>query len=632
MTPPETAPPRAIARAVGCAALLVLTAIACGGATTRPVQVGILAGLGLLWLLVPVRRLPSRELILCAGGIVALAAMAWLPASWFAVEPWRHGLQSIGIPLPVSLSPQPCLSAEALTWLLMGLAWLAWLLGQKWDRAARAAAMRILACGLVLIAATALAARALHLTVPGWLSAPSFGPFPNRNHTGHVLALGGMLALGCAADAWRRHPAKALPWFIGGAIILAALIVNYSRGGLLLILGAVVLWAALEAWQRRSWKTLAVGASLVLVLGSGVLIGGGTFAARFAGGADSGVGFRVFIWRDTLALIHASPWCGAGLGNFQALFPFYRHASVNQQSVLHPESDWLWLATELGWLGVAFALAAAFLVLSPALPLAPGSQRRLRGAALAAAVAALLHAAIDVPGHRVGSALLALFVMVLARPDPPALLDSKIAVAFSRFCGLLALAAALVLARLPDETTAAQTLSRDGRFAVAEAAADRALARAPLDWRAYFARAGARAGLGKTLAALADFRRARVLEPHYAGVPYEEGRFWLQIQPALALTAWREVVRRSPEDVSLYGGMLDAAPDNAAFRAQLLAIAQGHPGLQLQWFQSAPPVEARAQWSALAAAVRSATPAQRTAFQHRAEEIGAVPPLPAPPP
>ncbi|MDR3406318.1 MAG: O-antigen ligase family protein [Chthoniobacter sp.] len=623
-----TAPSRAAVRAVGCAALLVLAAIACGGTTTRPVQVFILAGLGVLWLLAPARRAPDRGLLICGGGLLVLAAMAWLPASWFAVEPWRHGLQSIGIPLPATLSPQPCLSAEALLWLLVGLAWLGWLLGQKWNPAARVTAMRTLAAGLVLIAATALAARALHLTVPGWLSAPSFGPFPNRNHTGHVFALGGMLALGCAADAWRRDWRKALPWLVSSAVILVALVVNYSRGGLLLFLGAAVLWAALETWRRRSWTTLAVGASLVLVLVSLVLMGGGSFAARFAGGADSEVAFRVFIWRDTLALIHASPWCGAGLGNFQALFPLYRSASVTQQSVLHPESDWLWLATELGWLGVACALAAAYLVLRPALPLTPGSQRRLRGAALAAAVAALLHAAIDVPGHRVGSALLALFVVVLARPDAPALPDSKVTAACSRLLGLLALGAACVLARLPDETAAAQAFSRAGRFADAEAAADRALAHAPLDWRAYFARGGTRACLGKTLAALADFRRARVLEPHYAGVPNEEGRFWLQAQPALALTAWREAVRRSPDDESLYGGMLDAAPNNPEFRAQLLAIAQNHPALQLAWFRSAPPAEARAHLEMIAAAVRQGTPAQRAAFQQRAEEIGAQPARP----
>jgi tetratricopeptide (TPR) repeat protein len=619
----------ASSRAVVGAALLVLVAIAYGGGTTRPAQIVVLAGLGFLWLLAPARRMPGRGFIRCACGLLALAGMAWWPASWFAVESWRRGLQAIGVVLPGTHSPQPWWSAEALLWLIVALAWLAWLLGQSWTKTARVAAMSILAGGIGLIAAVALTARASHLVVPGWLSDRGFGPFPNRNHTGHVLALGGVLALGCAAHAWQRDWRKALPWLITAGVILAALVVNYSRGGLLLFFGAMAIWSALVAWERKSWQILAVGISSVLVLASVVLIAGGPVAARFAGGADSGVAFRVLIWRDTLTLIHAAPWCGAGLGNFAALFPLYRHLSVNQQSVLHPESDWLWLATELGWPGVALALGVVFFVLREALPLSPGSSRRLRAAALAAAIAALLHSAIDVPEHRLGAALMALMVMALAVRDAPSAPDSWLAAACSRGFGVLALLAALAILRVPDEVARAATLSQAGRFADAEAAADRALVRAPLDWRAYFARAGARACRGRTLEALADFRRARTLEPHYAGLPFEEGRFWLQRQPALALTVWREVLRRlsPPDDEPLYGAMLGAAPDNAAFRAELLAMAQDRPVLQLDWFEFAPPVEARSHLEMIADAVRQGTPAQRAAFQRRANEIaGAVPP------
>ncbi|EDY19585.1 hypothetical protein CfE428DRAFT_2761 [Chthoniobacter flavus Ellin428] len=114
------------------AALLVLGAIACGGATTRPVQVAVLIGLGLLWLLAPARRIPDHGFVICAGGLLLLAATAWLPANWFAAESWRPGLLAVGIPLGPTLSPQLWLSAEAGLWLVMGLAWLGWLLGRPW--------------------------------------------------------------------------------------------------------------------------------------------------------------------------------------------------------------------------------------------------------------------------------------------------------------------------------------------------------------------------------------------------------------------------------------------------------------------------------------------------------------------
>lgn len=632
MMPPGKLPNRA----AGFAAVLMLGAIAWGGTTTPLAQVVILAGLGLLWLIAPARRAPGRGFAVCAFGLLALGTLAWLPATWFATESWRRGLGAVGIPLPLTLSPQPWLTAEAMLWLVMGLAWMSWLLGQGWTGATRVMIARMLAGGMVLISLAALVAWAAHYSIPGWLSERGFGPFPNRNHTGHVLALGGMLALGCAADAGRRERAKALPWLIGAGAILIALVANYSRGGLLLFFGAIVLWAGLEAWQRKSWKTLAVGASLVLVLFSIVLLRGDAFAGRFAGGADSQVAFRAFIWRDTLALIHASPWCGSGLGNFTALFPLFRNLSVNQQSVLHPESDWLWLAAETGWFGVVFAVALAFVVLRGAFPFVSGSRRHLRGAAWAGAVAALLHAGIDVPGHRVGSAFLALFVMILARREeekgaetsPRRPSGSGLAVVASRLCGMAALGASVwCLSQMPDSAARAELLSRGGRYPEAELAADRALVRAPLAWHAYFTRGGARACQGRNLEALADFRRARTLEPHYAGVPFEEGRFWLQTQPLLALTVWGEALRRlpSPEDEALYGAMLGDAPDDAEFRAALLNLAHGRPALRLQWFLFVPPAEARPLFDTFAEEAGHYTPAQRSAFERRAGEIGASP-------
>src|SRR5581483_2798492 len=102
-----------------------------------------------------------------------------------------------------------------------------------------------------------------------------FGPFPNRNHTGHAFALGGVLALGCAADAARRDWKKALSWLLDPDLTFVAIVFAYSRCGLLLFVGSIAVWSALAAWQRRSWAILAVGASLVLVLGAVVLVAGG---------------------------------------------------------------------------------------------------------------------------------------------------------------------------------------------------------------------------------------------------------------------------------------------------------------------------------------------------------------------
>ena len=50
-----------------------------------------------------------------------------------------------------------------------------------------------------------------------------------------------------------------------------------------------------------------------------------------------------------LALAAQAPILGNGLGNFEYLFPIFREKSARKNFALHPESDWLWAASELGW-------------------------------------------------------------------------------------------------------------------------------------------------------------------------------------------------------------------------------------------------------------------------------------------
>jgi hypothetical protein len=370
-------------------------------------------------------------------------------------------------------------------------------------------------------------------------------------------------------------------------------------------------------------KTVAVGLSALLVASAVIFVGGGPIAERFAGGGDSEIAFRPLIWRDALTLIHASPWCGIGLGNFEALFPFYRAASVIQSRVLHPESDWLWLASEEGWLAVVLVLAMLGIWVRQSLPLESGTQSRLRGAALAGAMAAAAHGAVDVPLHRLGSALVALFVFAIARRDPLPVQNSRWAVALWRGLGTLLLAACAWRAMTPDDVARAEVYLEAGRFPEADVAATRALERAPLDWHAYFMRAQARVCSGRILEAVADFRRARLLEPQYAGVPLEEGKFWMGRRiPALALQAWQEALNRvaSPEVGEVFGTILDSGPNDAGFRARVLDIVRGRPALELSWLRSAPPAEAKAHLAELSGDAETWGAERRAEFQRLAEQ------------
>lgn len=571
------------------AVAIVLGAIWWGGGTTRVAQGCVLGALGVLFAFAPATHRLPRGFAWLALAWLALTAVAFLPAEWFPTPSWRAELSEAGVVFPATLSPQPVLTFEAMVWLFAGLAWLGWLAP---DAHSRKLTMRLLALGVAAIAFVALVAWKLHEPVPGWLSSRGFGPFPNRNHTGHVLALGGLLALGCAADAARRKYTAAVSWLLAAAIIGGALVVNYSRGGIVLFIGAAALWAGLAAWQRRSWKIATLAAAALLAIGAFVLLSSHALAARFAGGENSAIGFRVLIWRDTFGMIRDAPWCGDGLGNFRGLFPFFREASVIQQAVWHPESDWLWLAVETGWLGVALAVLLIAVFVRGVFPLERGTQQRLRCAALAGAIGAALHGLVDVSAHRPGSALLALTLLALARRDVEAAPLPRIAWLW-RAAGVALIGASFAWLRSGGDLERAVALADARDFPGARAAADRAVARAPLSWQACYVRGAIAANEGRAMAAMADFRRARLLEPHHVTVPLEEAQVWLRLVPALALPAWEDALRRGgPErEVELFHGMIGAASD-ATMRARLLALTEGRPELRRLWLEKVPREEA----------------------------------------
>jgi len=604
-------------------AVLVFGAVLAGGATERTTQGIVLAAMGVLMIAAPPAAWPDRKWSAVVIGLLAFTMVGLLPAAWFHRASWRAGVEGVGIILPATLSPQPWLTVEAWLLLAAGIAWMGWLLANPWNAESRRLGARCFTGGAVLLAVLALVQWKTGWHPPGWLSSEGHGPFPNRNHTAHVLALGGVLAVGCGADAAKRSRRRAAPWLLAACVVLAALAATYSRGGVVMFFSALGIWNVAVARSRRSWKILLLGLSALCVAAAALLVFGGAIAQRFAGEQASLADFRFPIWSDAMDLTASSPLYGSGLGNFGSLFPFFRTQSVIQSAVIHPESDWLWLASETGLAGAALALTAVGITLAGAFPLRRGTQRRLRSATLAAAVAAVLHGFIDVPGHRLGSVLAALLVFALARRDAEPSVPSRMAPAVWRGSGLAMVALAAWWIHFPDDAARAEALSRAGRFAGAVQRASVAIERAPLDWRPYFTRAGALACSGKMIAAVEDFRRARFLEPHYAKVPFEEGNFWLRLQPQLALQAWEEALRRAkgPDAAGIFAQMRSAAPDDPAFRAGLLAIAEGGDALKIDWFLSVPGEEAKPHIAEIAPLAERSDPGRRAAFARRVAEL-----------
>ncbi len=615
-----------------------LAAPALGGATSLWARAALLGVTAAFFLCAPPRASLGRVwngIFLALG---ALALTAFLPAAWFATPEWRHLLvENYGVVLPATRSAQPWLSAEAGGLFLAALGWAYYLFAQLPGPRDTRGAVQIYSAGIAVLASVALLAFRAGHQVPFWpptLNAlADFGFFQNRNQTANVLALAGVMMTALAFGNSSHSRKLRLLWLVALLLVGAALVVNYSRAGIALFFGGTAASILASAGVAGSRKSSALGlAAMALLLAVFFLFGGKTlerFHAPANDPAESWMGLRSRLQQDALALSEAAPWLGQGLGNFEPVFAMAREKSVTQGRALHPESDWLWAAVELGWPAVGLLLGGFFYGLKRCFPF----DGNLRVAAAICAAAFALHGLVDVSGHRAGAVWPALFLFGTAmNPRRPGEARAWVAPVF-RIFGLLLAAIGLwwmasdrwdwgrefapttrTLARLDERL---QKAKADGDYPLMISTATEALRIAPLEWGFYFHRACAEAvSHSSTQSAVRDFAIARHLEPHWAESCLAEGKIWLELdEPERAFDAWAETLRRAPEIApARYGQMLDAARTNVFLRAALVKLAQTNREFLPVLLQNADRVESDLEISALLTedpALESFTRAQR---------------------
>jgi O-antigen ligase/tetratricopeptide (TPR) repeat protein len=565
----------------GTVALLPVLACFLGGATQKWEEGLVITVLAMYLLLRPPRFSLGALTNLVLLTLFILAAVAFLPARWFFQPEWRVALvNDFGIQLPSTLTPQPCITLSYLVTFVAGLSWLYIVSTQDLELHEVRFQLRLFTGGIALLAAICVALYLARTTLPFWHNEQNFGPFPNRNQTVDLFGLTAIVILACSQDDLRKRRRRWIVWILALVLIGAAIILNFSRSGIVILVAGSAFWLGALAFRQRSPWRLALGISLLLLLllllTALLLFGGQTFE-RFhlrdfiPFGASTNFRWRIF--HDTFRLIRNSPWCGIGFGNFESIFAIFRDASLGDLRALHPESDWLWLWTELGWPAVVLTIVGIAMFVSRVFPLRVGTNQGYRLATLIAALLFAIDGIVDVSGHQVGTAFAAIFLLGLSMHRPLSLKRSQWTSILFRFVGLVLLAAGLslvVAARsaklLPGSVgvSSAKQLSevanREGNYGETIALTTRALRWAPIDWQLYLARAIGEVELKQTTNAVDDFRRARFLEPIAYEVPLAEGNAWLPYRPMLAVTAWREALRRAgalrPE---VYANMLSDA-------------------------------------------------------------------------
>ncbi|MGB9157281.1 MAG: O-antigen ligase family protein, partial [Chthoniobacterales bacterium] len=390
-------------------ALLPVFAVFLGGATSKWAEGIVVALLGLFLIFQPPRRSLGWKINTVFVAFALCGLVSFLPQAWFFTPDWRTALQNdVGIRLPTTVTPQPWVTLGCFASLVAGLCWLYRVSAQELELRVARFQLRVFAAGIVAIAALSILVYLTHQSIPFWRNERNFGPFLNANQTADLFGFTSVLILASGQDDIRHGRTRWVFWVIALAIVIAAICLNFSRAGILILLASSAIWIATVALRlgapARACTAcrISLAISFLLILVSVLLFAGGPTLERFHlqkfAGSDFPADFGWSIFKDAWQLIRSSPWVGLGLGNFESVFAIFRDASHGTFRSLHPESDWFWVWSEMGWLAIPLVILGALLLIRRVAPLEVGTNQRFRLAALIGALMFALHGLVDVSG------------------------------------------------------------------------------------------------------------------------------------------------------------------------------------------------------------------------------------------
>lgn len=551
---------------------------------------------GIYLVLAPPKKGLGKRADLFAGAFLVSLLFAFIPQFYWPNADWKATAQeAFSIDLPASLSVQPWISFEAwmmavagFAWLYVALQWRVNTNGRKW----------LFFWLSIIISAFAGIVIWGNLTSARYLAAEdatAFSFFPNRNQTANFLVIGGIATFAYAMEALRNRTVIQLIGTMASILCLVGLVLGVSRAGVLLYFLGIFIWFISSMRSRSVPRLFKIGVPLVVVAMSFAMSSNERTVQRimaFANPAtEIGDEFRIKMYRDATDMILDAPLTGFGLGSFPAVFPQYRDASANHQRVVHPESDFFWLASEGGL--VAVILFGCFLLayLAKCRGLSYGPSGRYRIFALITVAVFFLHAMVDVPGHRPGTVYFVILFAILALP-PEKREASLLSPVYWRVIGsvLLAVGALWMVAgvfkvplhssvRVEKYQGEIEALVEVGYYAKAREATNRWLSLKPMEWQAYFRRAQLTlSDSGNRTEAAADFRRARFVEPILGDVSYEEGRVWLYLDIGRAMSAWRETLFREVQSIEYtFGRMLNHVRNSPERMERLARLSEIDP-------------------------------------------------------
>ncbi len=616
------------------------------GAVDRLTQVALLGVFAAgLWArpagMPPLSRWGNRLII---AFLAVLLLKEFAPAGWFGATRWRTLLgDGFNLDFPWTHHPEPARALDGLLALSGAALWFAWVRTLASDRDCRPVLAWALVASAAVVTAVSFSSRGLDpQAIYGWRFTPGwtgFGPFPNRNHTGDLLAMGFVLACGCAAwETARKHWPGVIAGIVLAGIIFCGLLATQSRGGLLAGAFGVACFVVLIFLKVRSKRVVGIALAGVLAASALAMLFGAQVFGRFQ--AKEGVAvsnlMRIEIWQDALRMWWDAPVFGHGLKTFPQIIGIYQTVRLEDQVILHPESSWLQWLVELGAVFVLLGVGALAVFLWHHLRAAFTRERGfyLRAGAFAAVAVLLVHSFIDVPGHRWGTLGFALAALAIACPLR---VPEHLPTGFRRAAFLPA--AMAVFWSLPfvldwpawSPLTATRLIERDNHSGgVSLAEMERAARHFPLDAQLH-QMLGLRQvrilGTSSPTVWQRHFGLASTLIPGSWTLCATQARTVANVSPGLAMGYWQQALERCDlhqEEVLGVG-----VRETASFpMAQLVwgRYAEANPSLLLAYAQSVPQEQARyyySIWWQERALIADLTPGELAIFYANATRWGA---------
>lgn len=203
----------------------------------------------------------------------------------------------------------------------------------------------------------------------GW----TFGPYVNHNHYAGLMEM--LMPMVVAYVLCDRGPLpRAASRVFVVLVPIASVFLSGSRGGVLSLLAEIVILGGVLFWRIPA----AGGRSLIMVgalaIAAALLffwMDSGDIAKRLVAvvspdkAEEVELKYRLRVARDSLGLVRAHPWLGAGLGSFEDAFA--RYQSVASDRVwTHAHNDYLEALAETGLAGGLLILAALGIFLGSA--------------------------------------------------------------------------------------------------------------------------------------------------------------------------------------------------------------------------------------------------------------------------